>query len=105
MIELIYTINEDKAVVFGRISLAGNVSTNDKVVFRELLIHSEEPYDYEKILKSQRKLYRLGIFSEVKIGPVKEIKKDEAEQKEYVRDIQISVKERCRRSGIWRWHR
>ena len=94
LIELIYTIKEDKPVTFGRIFLAGNVLTKEKVVYRELLIHSEEPYDYEKILKSQRKLYRLGIFSEVKIEPVKEIKKDEPEQKEYVKDIQISVKER-----------
>ncbi len=94
LVELIYTIKEDKPVTFGRIFLTGNVLTKEKVVYRELLIHSEEPYDYEKILKSQRKLYRLGIFSEVKIEPVKEIKKDEPEQKEYVKDIQISIKER-----------
>src|SRR4030067_666992 len=94
LIELIYTIQEDKPVSFGRIFLTGNVLTKEKVVYRELLIHSEEPYDYEKILKSQRKLYRLGIFSDVKIEPVKEIKKDEPEQREYVKDIQISVKER-----------
>ena len=94
LIELIYTIKEDKPVSFGRIFLTGNVLTKEKVVYRELLIHSEEPYDYEKILKSQRKLYRLGIFSDVKIEPVKEIKKDEPEQREYVKDIQISVKER-----------
>ncbi|MBI5043957.1 MAG: outer membrane protein assembly factor BamA [Nitrospirae bacterium] len=94
LIELIYAIKEDKPVTFGRIYLTGNVLTKEKVVYRELLIHSEEPYDYEKILKSQRKLYRLGIFGEVKIEPIKEIKKDEPEQKEYVKDIQISVKER-----------
>ncbi|MBI3354467.1 MAG: outer membrane protein assembly factor BamA [Nitrospirae bacterium] len=94
LIELVYTITEDKPVNIGRIYLTGNLLTRDKVVYRELLFHSDEPYDYEKILKTQRRLYSLGIFGEVKIDPIEEPKKEGAEIKEYTKDIQISVKER-----------
>ena len=94
LIELVYTITEDKPVNIGRIYLTGNLLTRDKVVYRELLFHSDEPYDYEKILKTQRRLYSLGIFGEVKIDPIEEPKKEGVEIKEYTKDIQISVKER-----------
>ena len=75
LIELVYTITEDKPVNIGRIYLTGNLLTRDKVVYRELLFHSGEPYDYEKILKTQRRLYSLGIFGEVKIDPIEEPKR------------------------------
>ncbi len=94
LIELVYTITEDKPVNIGRIYLTGNLLTRDKVVYRELLFNQDEPYDYEKILKTQRRLYSLGIFSEVKIDPIEEPKKEGAEIKEYTKDIQISIKER-----------
>lgn len=85
---LSYKITEDNPVTVGNILVKGNTFTKGKVVTRELLIHSGDLYDYDKILKSQIRLSRLGYFSGVRLEPSR------PEVKEYVKDVLLSVTER-----------
>ncbi|MFQ5455143.1 MAG: outer membrane protein assembly factor BamA [Nitrospirota bacterium] len=88
LVDIRFIIDEDRTAYIGRIILRGNDFTKDYVIKRELLIHPGQPYDYEKILLSQHRINRLRYFSEVRVKPVK------TDEKEYIRDIVVSVKER-----------
>ncbi|MGH7273973.1 MAG: BamA/OMP85 family outer membrane protein, partial [Nitrospiria bacterium] len=52
-----------------------------------LLIHPNDPYDEGKIRLSVQRIYRLGFLSEVRLNPI-------SEEKLYVRDMLLSVKDR-----------
>lgn len=82
-----YVITEDKPVYVGDIYIRGNSFTRDYVIERELLMKEGEPFSYEKILRSQRKLLMLRIFKNVQIEPVR------PEIKEYIKDINVIVEE------------
>lgn len=87
-VELLYLIDEDRPASIGRIVTRGNDFTRSRVILRELIIHEGEPYDYEKILRSQQRIYQLGFFSDVKVEPFR------AGEKEYIKDMVIAVKEK-----------
>lgn len=87
-VDLAYNIKEGGQVTVGWIILKGNDDTKDKVVVRELAVKSGQPLDYEKILKSQQKIYKLGFFRQVRMQPL------EQQKGEPVQDILVSVKER-----------
>ncbi len=86
-VKLHYQITEDQPAFVGKIFLQGNTFTEDHVILRELLIHPNDPYDEEKIRLTEQRLYRLGFLSEVRLNPT-------TEEKQYVRDLLLSVKER-----------
>jgi len=86
-VKLRYQITEDQPAFVGKIFLQGNTFTEDHVILRELLIHPNDPYDEEKVRLSEQRLYRLGFLSEVRLNPT-------TEEKQYVRDLLLSVKER-----------
>jgi outer membrane protein assembly complex protein YaeT len=52
-----------------RIVILGNEHTRQGLVNRELLVHEGEPISQSAVLDSQRRLYDLGIFSQVQITP------------------------------------
>jgi outer membrane protein insertion porin family len=87
-VDLSYVIKQGDPVKIGKIILRGNDAVKDVVVLRELLIKTGEPFDYEKILRSQQKIYRLGLFSQVRIQPV------DPEKSESTKDMLVSVRER-----------
>ena len=87
-VNLSYAINQGSPVKIGKIILRGNEAAKDRVVLRELLFKTGEPFDYEKILRSQQRIYKLGIFSQVRIQPV------EPEKVEPTKDLLVSVRER-----------
>ncbi len=87
-VAVVFDISEGIEERAGTIILRGNEQAKDKVVLRELLIKTGDPLDYEKILKSQQRIYKLGFFSEVKIQPV------EPEKVQPVKDLLVTVKER-----------
>ncbi|HLB01746.1 MAG TPA: outer membrane protein assembly factor BamA, partial [Nitrospiria bacterium] len=87
LVDLHYLITEDQPAFVGKIFLQGNTFTEDHVILRELLIHPNDPYDEEKIRLSEHRLYRLGFLSEVRLTPI-------SEEKGYIRDLILSVKER-----------
>jgi len=85
---LVYDIKEGMPASIGRIIFKGNDNTRDKVINRELQVKSGEPYDLEKILMSQQKIYKLGFFSQVRIQPIEPDKPDTK------KDLLVSMKER-----------
>jgi outer membrane protein insertion porin family len=87
-VNLSYVIKQGDPVKIGKIILRGNEAAKDKVVLRELLFKTGEPFDYEKILRSQQKIYQLGLFSKVRIQPV------DPEKIESSKDMLVSVRER-----------
>ncbi len=87
-VELIYIIDEDRPASIGRIATRGNDHTQSKVILRELTVHEGDPYDYEKILRSQQRIYQLGFFSDIRFEPFR------VGEKDYIRDMVISVKEK-----------
>jgi outer membrane protein insertion porin family len=86
-VKLHYQIIEDQPAFVGKIFFQGNTFTEDHVILRELLIHPNDPYDEEKIRLSEQRLYRLGFLGEVRLNPT-------TEEKQYVRDLLLTVKER-----------
>ncbi len=85
---LSYIISQGTPVKIGRIILRGNMATRDRTILREMLVNTGEPFDYEKILMSQQRLYRLGFFSQVRIKPVA------PEEAGVSKDLLVSVRER-----------
>ena len=83
-----YRMIEDQQVRIGRIILRGNERTKDSVIMRELLLKPGDTYDYEKILKSQQRIYHLGYFNQARFEPV------HPGEKEYVKDMLLSIEER-----------
>jgi len=87
-VDIIYRISEDQKAYVGDIQLTGNDYTQDHVILRELLVQKGGVYNYEEILKSTRRLYRLGFFKEVRFEP------RISETKKYIRDMELKIKER-----------
>ncbi len=82
-----YIISENKPVYTGEISVTGNTFTKEKVIRRELLIREDELFSYEKILRSQRQLLKLGIFKSARVEPL------HPDLKEEKKDISVRIEE------------
>lgn len=83
-----YHVTEGDQIRFGDIELRGNLQTRDPVLLRELLIKKGEPYDPEKLLRSQRELYRTGHFSVVHFDPIR------SPEDPTIQDVRLTVVER-----------
>jgi outer membrane protein insertion porin family len=86
-VDIVYRISEDQPVRIGRVILRGNERTKEYVIRRELLVKPGDPYNYEKILKSQQRIYRFGYFNQARFEPVN------PGEKQYVKDMLLSVEE------------
>ena len=86
-VELHYAVTEGEPVRIGAVVLRGNTRTRPWVILRELLFRPGDPYDYEAILMSRRRVARLGFFSEVRLEPL------DLEARGPVRDLLLEVKE------------
>ncbi len=87
-IDLLYRITEDLQVTIGTIVVHGNERTKEGVIRRELLLKTGDPYNYEKILKSQQRIYRFGYFNLARFEPV------HPGEKEQMKDMLLSIEER-----------
>ncbi len=87
VIDIVYRITEDQPVRIGRVILRGNERTKDYVIRRELLVKPGDPYNYEKILKSQQRVYRFGYFNQARFEPVN------PGERAYVKDLLLSMEE------------
>jgi outer membrane protein insertion porin family len=87
-INIRYRITEDLPVSIGKIILRGNIHTRDDVIMRELLVRPGDTYDYRDILSSQQRIYRFGYIRVARFDPV------HPGEKEYVKDMLFTVKER-----------
>lgn len=61
------SITEGPVAYVNKIKVRGNYVTKDKVILRELTLVEGEPFDSNKIRKSQEAVYNLGFFDNVVI--------------------------------------
>ncbi len=74
--------------------LAGLGRTRATTVEREMVLRSGEPFSFERVLESQRRLSGLGIFERVQIAELDP-------GREQRRDVVVSVQEAPRTSWSW----
>jgi len=65
-----FNISEGAAYKIGKIMVAGNTLTAEKIVHRNTEIYPNTPYNPEAILGSQQCLYATGLFNRVEIVPL-----------------------------------
>jgi len=63
--DIMYTIQEGDQFFVNKVMVAGLDHTRDYVVQREIQVVAGQPLSQEDLLDTQRKLYDLGIFSQV----------------------------------------
>jgi outer membrane protein insertion porin family len=86
LVHLTYNIEKGMMVYIGRIGIAGNTRTRDKVIRRELKIAEGDLYSSTRLRKSRERVRRTGYFSEVDLAP-------SPTEKREVLDLDIRVEE------------
>ena len=69
VVDLDYEIHLGPQEKIQRIILVGNVHTRPRIIQRNFVLSAGQPLGQSDIYESQRKLYDLGIFNQVQIGP------------------------------------
>ncbi len=80
-----FAIQEGDKTFFGKTLVTGNIRTKWRVVERELLHREGEPFNYSLIAKERRRLYKLGLFTDVRI--------ESLDRYDHQRDVTIHVVE------------
>lgn len=86
-VEVIYNIKKGDKFTIGKINIAGNVKTIDKVIRREMRVDEGDDYSASKINKSKKRLEDLQYFETVDLN-----QKPDPEKKTV--DIDVNVKEK-----------
>ncbi len=86
-VDTVFRVEAGRRVRFGRVVVAGNVRTQTKVVRRELAFRRGDPWDPAAVRESRQRLYRLGFFQRVRIGPAA------APDREGFQDVLVEVEE------------
>jgi outer membrane protein insertion porin family len=86
LVHLTYKVEQGIKAYIGRIEIAGNTKTRDKVIRRELKIAEGDLYGATRLRKSRQRVMRTGYFKEVDFAP------SPTEKKEYI-DLNIRVEE------------
>jgi outer membrane protein insertion porin family len=82
---LVFKVVEGKKKFFGKTIVRGNKQTKYEVIRRELGYKDGEPYSFRSLAEARQRLYRVGLFTDVQIGP-----SDDVGDK---KDILVSVEE------------
>ncbi len=80
-----FKILEKTETRFGKTIVAGNYKTNYKVVTRELHDKENTPYNYRILTRDRRKLYKLGLFTDVNMQAL--------DRYDHKKDVLLTVKE------------
>jgi len=80
-----FRIEEGDKIFFGKTIVAGNYRTRYHVIERELHEKENMPYDYRILTRDRRKLYRLGLFTDVDT--------DALERYDHKKDVLLTVQE------------
>jgi outer membrane protein assembly complex protein YaeT len=67
VVDLRFDITPGTQKTLSRVEVAGNRRTRDKIVQRELELTPGQPLSREQLLRAQHRLYRLGLFSSVRM--------------------------------------
>ena len=81
-------IIENSQFTVGNIQINGLEKTQENVIMRKLIFHSDQVINYARLLESQRKIYMTGLFQSVYIYPKVSSLGDSVKK-----DIHIDVKE------------
>ncbi|MBI4699488.1 MAG: outer membrane protein assembly factor BamA [Nitrospirae bacterium] len=87
-----FIIAEHEPSVVGKIIIRGNEKTKDKIIRREFEIRGGEPYNYEGLLRTRQRLYKLGLFTDISIKPLENGNKRPGEQVR-TQDLLVDLKE------------
>jgi len=68
-VDLVLDINEDKQYFVGKINFAGNDSTRDKVIRREVYLTEGDVFNTELLKLSIRRINQLGYFKPIEGAP------------------------------------
>jgi len=69
-VSLVYDIQEGTRVTIRDVFVTGNRTTRGSVIRRELRVRKGGPADFSLVQESERRLERLGIFSEIRVEEV-----------------------------------
>jgi outer membrane protein insertion porin family len=86
LVHLTYKIEQGVKAYIGRIEIAGNTKTRDKVVRREMKIAEGDLYSSTRLRKRRERVMRTGYFTEVDLAV------SPTEKKEFI-DLDIKVDE------------
>jgi len=77
-VDLHFLITEGNAVTINKIRIAGNTKTKEKVIRRELYLRPGDTFSREALIRSQREVFVLNYFSDVKpdVQPISDEKVD-----------------------------
>ena len=87
-------VDPGERTIVEHVVLAGLGRTRDVAVEREMVLRAGEPFSFERVLESQRRLSGLGIFERVQIAEL-----DPAREER--RDVVVSVQEAPATSWSW----
>lgn len=87
IVDVVYNIKPGDKFYIGRINIAGNVKTIDKVIRREIRVDEGDEYSASKIKKSKQRLEDLQYFETVDINQKPDFDKKTV-------DLDVNVKEK-----------
>jgi len=87
---LTFRIIENSPSFVGKIVYRGNLKTKPRIIQREIALTDGAPLNYENLLKTKQRLYKLGIFREVSIDTLGPRKFGEDKM---VRDVLVTLRE------------
>jgi outer membrane protein insertion porin family len=82
---LTFEIREGERTFVGKTIITGNVDTRREVIARELVHKESGAFSYTALAKERQKLYKLGLFTNVKVEGL--------DRYDHLRDIHIDVVE------------
>jgi outer membrane protein insertion porin family len=68
-VDIDFTINEGQKTFVENINISGNSRTLDEVIRREMLLVEGDPFNTDKIKKSEQNIKDLGFFEKVEVKP------------------------------------
>ena len=93
-VQLRLVVEPGPRTIVENVVLAGLRDTREETVAREIVLHSGEPFSFERVLESQRRLLSLGIFERVTISEL-----DPGRERR--RDVVVTVEEAPRTTVAW----
>ncbi len=67
---IVFNVIEGKKELFGKTIITGNKKTRYEVIKRELIHKEDQPFNFRTITEERRRLYKLGLFTDVEIEPI-----------------------------------
>lgn len=89
-----FDVSPGPRTIVESIVLAGLRVTREATVARELVLRRGEPFSFERVLESQRRLLGLGIFERVSVSELDP-------ERERRRDVVVRVQEAARTTVSW----